>query len=81
MSPDDRIPLASRRAVVFIILLTGFAVILALVLTAGPERPFEYSADEQAEFESAAAAGHSHLLYANSPGGSDAEDPARSGRG
>lgn len=45
------------------------AVILGLVLTAGPERPFAFSPEKTPEFEHEAAAGESHLLYANSPGG------------
>ena len=71
MSLDDRRQLATRRTVVFFGLLGALvaAVVLVLVLTAGPERPFAFSPGERAEFERAAAAGQSHLLYAKSPGG------------
>lgn len=51
------------------VLVALAAVVLVLILTAGPERPFEFSPDKRADFERAAAAGHSHLLYAKSPGG------------
>jgi hypothetical protein len=72
MSPNDRRPLRPRRGLVVAGMLAALvvaAVVIVVVLTAGPERPFEYSPDKQAEFEREAAAGQSHLLYANSPGG------------
>jgi hypothetical protein len=69
MSPNDRRALASRRAVVLVGLLVALVAAVVLVLTAGPQRPFAFSPDKRAEFERAAAAGQSHLLYSKSPGG------------
>jgi len=70
MAADDRSGLASRRTVVFTgVLVALVGVILVVVLTAGSERPFEFSPEKRPEFERAAAAGQSHLLYVRSPGG------------
>jgi hypothetical protein len=45
-------------------------VVVVLLLTGGRTiDPFAYQAGKQARFEAGAAAGESHLLYANSPGG------------
>ena len=70
MAPDDRRPLASRRPLVVIGLLAAIVTaVVVLVLATGPERPFEFSPEKRADFERAAAAGHSHPLFVRSPGG------------
>ena len=46
------------------------AVVVVLLVTGGRTiDPFAYHAAKRAQFEARAAAGESHLLYANSPGG------------
>jgi hypothetical protein len=46
------------------------AVVVVLLVTGGRTiDPFAYQAGKRAQFEAWAAAGESHLLYANSPGG------------
>jgi hypothetical protein len=61
-------------------LVTGAAVLAAFALLGGddpltftpvaPERdPFAYESGREPEFEARAAAGHSHVVYAKSPGG------------
>ena len=46
------------------------AVVIVLLVTGGRTiDPFAYQAGKRAQFEARAAAGESHLLYANSPGG------------
>lgn len=48
----------------------GAAVVVVLLLTGGQTiEPFAYQTGKRAQFEARAAAGESHLLYANSPGG------------
>jgi Transglycosylase SLT domain len=48
----------------------AIAVIVVLLLTGGRTiDPFAYHTAERAQFEARGAAGESHLLYANSPGG------------
>ncbi len=68
-----------RRLVVLLLLLAGLAVAGYLVLreddppTYSPVQikgdPYAYEPDREDEFETRAAAGHSHVVYAKSPGG------------
>ena len=68
-----------RRLVFILLLLAGLAVAAYLVLreddppTYSPVQiqgdPYAYEPDREDEFEARAAAGHSHVVYAKSPGG------------
>jgi hypothetical protein len=68
-----------RRLVFVVLLLAGVAVAaFALLRDDGPPAyspleiegdPYAYQSDREQEFEARAAAGHSHVVYAKSPGG------------
>jgi hypothetical protein len=69
-----------RRVMFFVVLLAGLAAAGAFVLlreddppTYSPLEikgdPYAYEPDREREFEERAAAGHSHVVYAKSPGG------------
>ncbi len=49
--------------------VAALAVVVAVLLQGETADPFAYSPANQSRFERDAAAGESHLLYANSPGG------------
>jgi soluble lytic murein transglycosylase-like protein len=71
--------LRSLRGIVAAVIVAAVAVGAFLLLRGGDEAsyspvnldddPWAYDPDRQAEFESRAAAGHSHVVYEKSPGG------------
>jgi hypothetical protein len=55
------------------LLVIGLVVVVVVLATRGETiDPFAYEKGKRVRFEQAAAAGESHLLYANSPGGASA---------
>jgi soluble lytic murein transglycosylase-like protein len=74
-------PVHRRRRAAALLVLAAIAAVCFLVIRSGggdeggyspvdlKNDPWAYSPDRQGEFEARAAAGHSHVVYAKSPGG------------
>ncbi len=77
--PDNLTGVHARRRVAFLLVLVGAAIAAFLVLRGNDPPawspleiegdPYAYESGREAEFQKRAAAGHSHVVYAKSPGG------------